>query len=143
MPSPCAAAILVGARVEAKFDDDDTSHYPGVVTAVQTGTFAIAFDDGNTDHCVPFADLRLLKMDTNSSVVGSSVSIFNNRKSVNGTQSSVSPSSNAIANVRGGRGLAFQVRGNISHAVDALFSVRRRWSCLFVLQNLPRQLPAL
>ena len=36
MPSPCAAAIVAGARVEARFDDDDTRYYPGVVTAVRT-----------------------------------------------------------------------------------------------------------
>ena len=67
MPSPCAAAIVAGARVEARFDDDDTRYYPGVVTAVQSGTCgtcAIKFDDGDTDDCVPFTDLRLLKMDT-------------------------------------------------------------------------------
>ena len=67
MPSPCAAAIVAGARVEARFDDDDTRYYPGVVTAVQTGTCAIAFDDGDADDCVPFTDLRLLKMDTKRS----------------------------------------------------------------------------
>ena len=45
IPSPCAAAIVVGARVEAKFGDDaDKLYYPGVVTAVQTGTCAIKFD---------------------------------------------------------------------------------------------------
>jgi hypothetical protein len=73
MPSPCAAAIVAGARVEARFDDDDTRYYPGVVTAVQSGTCgtcAIKFDDGDTDDCVPFTDLRLLKMDTKDSVAG-------------------------------------------------------------------------
>ena len=34
MPSPCAAAIVVGALVESKFDDDDKSNYPGVMIAV-------------------------------------------------------------------------------------------------------------
>jgi hypothetical protein len=69
IPSPCAAAIVVGARVEARFDDDKTLYYPGVVTAVQNGTCAITFDDGDADDCVPFTDLRLLKTDTKCPVV--------------------------------------------------------------------------
>jgi hypothetical protein len=49
-------------------------------------TCAIAFDDGGTDDCVPFTDLRLLKMDINEPATEELVSIFNNLKSANGTQ---------------------------------------------------------
>ena len=62
-------------------------------------TCVIAFNDGDTDDCVQFTDLCLLKMDTNEPATEECVFIFNNRKSKKGTQSSVSPSSNAMAHV--------------------------------------------
>jgi hypothetical protein len=90
MPTSTATtAFVVGARVEAKFDDGD-SFYPGVVTAVRErekkcaksgakkekggskiGTCSITFDDGDQDDSVPFEDMRLLlTTDANTAAAG-------------------------------------------------------------------------
>lgn len=56
---PGVLAFQVGARVQARFDDDP-SYYPGIITKVNpTGTYAISFEDGDKDDYVPQKDIQL------------------------------------------------------------------------------------
>jgi hypothetical protein len=54
---PNAQTWVVGSRVEARFDG---TYYPATVTSIDTAgnTYAVEFDDEDTDDAVPHADIR-------------------------------------------------------------------------------------
>ena len=77
-----AASIIVGSRIEAKFDDGD-EFYPGTVTRVNSSkgprggeqsspsptaaaTCTVRFDDGDIDSAVPLSDMRVLRGSTST-----------------------------------------------------------------------------